>query len=248
MMISGTILWFTLSNKYAKQSIQSTFSHYCHGNYKMIKVILADDHNITRSGLKALLEKEENIEVVAEAENGRQAVKLAMDVKPDIIVMDISMPDLNGMEATRQVLSNLPEIKIIALSMHSHRRYISGMLKAGATGYLLKSCAFEELTNAISTVVDGKAYLSPSIADTVVKDYINPSSSPSSKLADLSAREREVLQLIAEGLPTKETADRLFVSESTINTHRRQIMEKLNIHSIAQLTKFAIQEGLTFLE
>ena len=214
-----------------------------------IKVILADDHNITRSGLKALLEKEQNIEIIAEAENGRQAVKLAMEVKPDIIVMDISMPDLNGMEATRQVLSNNPEIKIIALSMHSHRRYISGMLKAGATGYLLKSCAFEELTNAISTVVEGKAYLSPSIADTVVKDYVNPSSTPSSsKLADLSAREREVLQLIAEGLPTKETADRLFVSESTINTHRRQIMEKLNIHSIAQLTKFAIQEGLTFLE
>lgn len=215
-----------------------------------IQVILADDHNMTRSGLKALLDKENNIVVKAEAENGRQAVKLAIEFKPDVVVMDISMPDLNGIEATRQIHANSPEIKIIALSMHSHRRYISGMLKAGATGYLLKSCAFEELTSAISTVVKGKAYLSPSIASTIVKDYINSSSptSSTSKLSELSGREKEVLQLIAEGLPTKETADRLFVSESTINTHRRQIMEKLNIHSIAKLTKFAIQEGLTFLE
>lgn len=230
--------------------IASKLYHQIYSGKNMtVKVILADDHNITRSGLKALLEREPEIEVIAEAENGRQAVRLAQDLKPDIIVMDISMPDMNGMEATRQVLAGNPEIKIVALSMHSHRRYISGMLKAGATGYLLKSCAFEELTNAIFTIADGKAYLSPSIADTVVKDYVNPSaSSSSSKLGELSAREREVLQLIAEGLPTKETADRLFVSESTINTHRRQIMEKLNIHSIAQLTKFAIQEGLTFLE
>lgn len=214
-----------------------------------ITVILADDHNITRSGLRALLDREKNIEVKAEAENGRQAVRLAMELKPDVVVMDISMPDLNGMEATRQILSDEPGIKVVALSMHSHRRYVSGMLKAGATGYLLKSCAFEELTSAISTVVDGKTYLSPSVTDTIIKDYISGYSSTTvTRMPDLTGREREVLQLIAEGLPTKEIADRLFVSESTINTHRRQIMEKLNIHSIAKLTKFAIQEGLTFLD
>lgn len=214
-----------------------------------IKVILADDHNITRSGLRALLEADPGIDVVSDAPDGRSAIKLALEHKPDVIVMDISMPDLNGIDATRQILSQLPETRIIALSMHSHRQYVTGMLKAGASGYLLKSCAFEELTLAIATVSHGKTYLSPSIANTVVKDYVNQlTDSEISSSSELTAREREVLQLIAEGVQTKQIASRLHVSESTVNTHRRQIMEKLNIHTIAELTKYALKEGLTTLE
>ncbi|MBU1170057.1 MAG: response regulator transcription factor [Proteobacteria bacterium] len=214
-----------------------------------IRVILADDHIVTRSGIKVLLECDSRMTVCAEASSGREASKLCLELSPDVVIMDISMPDLNGMEATRQILSTNPGIRVIALSMHAHRRYISGMLKAGAVGYLLKTCSFEELVCAITTVVENKTYLSPSIAETVVKDYLNSSSvDQMSRTADLTGREKEVLQLISEGVPTREIAKRLFVSESTINTHRRQIMEKLNIHSVARLTKFAIQEGLTLLE
>lgn len=216
-----------------------------------IDVILADDQTITRSGLKALFEKNEKIAVTAEASNGREAVRLALELKPRLVIMEVSLPELNGVDATRQITAGNPDIKVIALTMHSHRQYVSGMLKAGAKGYLLKSCTFDELRLAVLTVADDKTYLSPSIADTLVKDYIHSSSSKASILSpsqELTGREREVLQLIAEGLSTREIGQRLFVSESTINTHRRQIMEKLNIHNIAKLTKFAIQEGLTFLE
>lgn len=214
-----------------------------------IRIILADDHVITRSGLKALLQGDSRFDVCGEASSGREAVKLCSELKPDVVVMDISMPDLNGMEATRQILSAMPSTRVIALSMHAHRRYISGMLKAGASGYLLKSCPFDELINAITTVVENKTYLSPSISETVVKDYLSKSSGEQiAQDNDLTSREREVLQLIAEGISTKDIAKKLFVSESTVNTHRRQIMEKLNIFSIAKLTKYAIQEGLTLLE
>lgn len=214
-----------------------------------IRIILADDHVITRSGLKALLCGDGRFDVCGEASSGREAVKLCSELKPDVVVMDISMPDLNGMEATRQILNSMPSTRVIALSMHAHRRYISGMLKAGASGYLLKSCPFDELVNAITTVVENKTYLSPSISETVVKDYLSKSSGEQiAQENDLTSREREVLQLIAEGISTKDIAKKLFVSESTVNTHRRQIMEKLNIFSIAKLTKYAIQEGLTLLE
>ncbi|MFA6010280.1 MAG: response regulator transcription factor [Desulfobacteraceae bacterium] len=216
-----------------------------------IDVILADDQIITRSGLKALFERHEKISVAAEASNGREAVRLALELKPRIVIMEVSLPELNGVDATRQITAGNPDIKVIALTMLSHRQHVSGMLKAGAKGYLLKSCTFDELRHAVLTVADDKTYLCPSIADTLVKDYIHSSSSKPSILSpsqELTGREREVLQLIAEGLSTREIGQRLFVSESTVNTHRRQIMEKLNIHNIAKLTKFAIQEGLTFLE
>ncbi len=214
-----------------------------------IRVLLADDHKIVREGLRFILEMESDINVVAEAGNGRMAVQLAMEVEPDVAVIDIAMPDMNGIEATRRILCEKPDIKILALSMHSARRFVEEALSAGAKGYLLKDCASEELVRAIHTVAANETYLSPKVADMIVKDYMKrlpDSESPASTL--LSTREREVLQLIAEGHSTKEIAFALEVSIKTIETHRQQIMKKLNLHSVAALTRFAIREGLTPLE
>jgi len=214
-----------------------------------IRILLADDHKIMREGLRSLLEKESDLEVVAEAENGRRAVQLTLKFKPHIVIMDISMPDLNGIEATRQIIGELPDVKIICLSMHSDRRFVAGILKAGASGYLLKDCAFEELVYAVRTVVANRTYLSPAIADIVVEDYLRQLSRPDSSVSSvLTPREREVLQLLAEGWSTKQIASHLHVSFKTIETHRRQIMDKLGVHSIAELTKYAVREGLTSLE
>jgi len=214
-----------------------------------IKILLADDHKITRDGLKALLENQNHMIVVGEAENGRQAVRLALDLAPDVIVMDINMPELNGIEATRQIVAELPGTKIIALSMYSDKRYVVGMLKAGVSGYLLKNCAFDELVSAISSVVANQNYMSQKIADTVMKDYANIlESNDNSPAASLTAREREVLQLIAEGLKTKDIASRIHVSVKTVETHRQQIMRKLNAKSVAELTKIALREGITSLD
>lgn len=214
-----------------------------------IKILLADDHKITRDGLKALLESQKNMIVIGEAENGRQAVRLASDLAPDVVVMDINMPELNGIEATRQIIAELPETKIIALSMYSDKRYVVGMLKAGVSGYLLKNCAFDELVSAITAVVANQNYMSQKIADTVMKDYANIlESSDSSPASTLTAREREVLQLIAEGMKTKDIATRIHVSVKTVETHRQQVMRKLNAKSVAELTKIALREGLTSLD
>jgi two-component system response regulator NreC len=214
-----------------------------------IRILLVDDHKITRDGLRAMFEKLPNTEVVGEAESGREAVKLTRELKPDVIIMDISMPDLNGIDATQQILAESPKIKVIALSMYSDRRYVIGMLKAGVSGYLLKSCAFDELANAVNAVVKNQSYISPQIADTVMQDYTrNRTIDDTSTVSALTPREREVLQLIAEGLTSTKIASRLFVSEKTVSTHRRQIMEKLNIYSVAELTKYALREGLTSLE
>jgi DNA-binding NarL/FixJ family response regulator len=189
------------------------------------------------------------MEVVAEAENGRAAARLAAEMAPDVIIMDVTMPDLNGVEATKQILSKSPDIKIIALSMHSDTLFVTEMLKSGAAGYLLKDCAFEELTRAIRTVVDGKTYLSPSISGVVVEDYLHRLSKVDFSNSDvLTDREREVLQLMAEGNSTKQIALRLHISTKTVETHRRQIMGKLDIHTVAELTKYAIRKGLTSLE
>jgi DNA-binding NarL/FixJ family response regulator len=215
-----------------------------------ITVLIADDHKIMLAGLRSLLEKQADIEVIAEAENGRKAVQYATDKKPDVVVMDVSMPDLNGIEATKQIVESLPETRVIALSMHSDKRFVMGMLRAGAFGYLLKDCASQELANAIHQVAVGKKYLSPEITGVVIDDFLLGVSSEEVATATsrLSAREREVLQLIAEGWSTKQIASHLYVSVKTIETHRRQIMKKLDLHNIADLTKYAIREGLTSIE
>jgi len=214
-----------------------------------IKILLADDHKIVRDGLKSLIKKEVGMEVIGEADNGRKTVQLARDLEPEIIIMDISMPDLNGIEATRQIVADSPDVKIIALSMHSDKRYVKGVLSAGASGYLLKDSAFEELVEAIRTVDTGRFYLSAGIVGVVVKDYVGSQANKDALTSDiLSAREREVLQLLAEGKSTKEIASDLHVSVKTIETHRQNIMQKLNIHTIAGLTRYAIREGLTSLD
>jgi DNA-binding NarL/FixJ family response regulator len=214
-----------------------------------IRILLADDHKIVREGLRTLLEKKPGMEVIAEAENGYTAVRLVRKLLPDVAIIDIGMPDLNGIEATRRIIAQNPRIKVIALSMHSDSRFVKQMLKAGASGYLLKDCAFEELVQAIRAVVTNRVYLSPVIANTVLKDYLyHLSKTDFPILSILTLKEREVLQLIAEGKTTKEIALHLRISIKTIETHRRQIMNKLDIQSIAELTKYAIREGLTFLE
>jgi DNA-binding NarL/FixJ family response regulator len=214
-----------------------------------IKIILADDHKITRQGLCSLLDKQADMEVVAEAEEGRTAVRLALELAPDIIIMDVSMPDLNGIEAARKIAAECPEVSIIALSMHSDSLFVTEMLKSGAAGYLLKDCAFEELERAIRTVMAGKTYLSPAISGVVVNDYLQRlSKADFSDTEALTSREREVLQLLAEGKSTKQIALKLHISAKTVETHRRQIMDKLDIHSVAELTKYAIRKGFTSLE
>jgi len=214
-----------------------------------IRVLLADDHKIVREGLRALLEKQQDIEVVGEAEDGRQTLKLIEETLPNVVVIDVAMPGLNGIETTRRIIDNYPGTKVIALSMYSDRRLVARMLAAGASGYLLKDCAFEELTQAIHSVAIDQSYLSSIIVDIVVKNYFhNFDKVDPSVLSSLTNREREVLQLLAEGNTTKEIASYLCLSIKTIETHRQQIMQKLNIHSIAQLTKYAIREGLTSLE
>jgi len=213
------------------------------------RIILADDHAIVREGLRSMLENELNMIVLAQAESGRTAIDLAVKLRPDIVIMDISMPDLNGIEATQRIVAEAEGVRVIALSMHSDKRYVAEMLKAGASGYLLKHSALDELERAIQTVLSGRTYVSPSIAGVMVKDYVEhlkaKAEGPTSLL---TAKEREVLQLIAEGKSTKEIAGKLNVSVPTIETHRQHIMEKLDLHTVAELTKFAIREGLTSLE
>ena len=213
-----------------------------------IKVLLADDHKIMRNGLRSLLEKQPGMEVVGEASNGRATIRLVRELSPDVVLMDVSMHDLNGIEATQQITAEAPRVKVIALSMHSDRRFVAGMLSGGAAGYLLKDCDFKEVVHAIRVVAKNGTYLSPGITGIVVKDYARTMSKTESSLSSLTAREREVLQLMAEGKTTKEIASLLFVSVKTIETHRLHIMEKLDTHSVAELTKFAVREGLTSLE
>ena len=219
------------------------------GQMLKIRVVLADDHQIVREGVASLLAKEPGIEVVGTARNGREAVRLVRDLKPHVIVMDISMPDLNGIEATRQVLSVNPNLKVITLSMHTDKRFVVGMFRAGASAYLLKDCAHEELALAVRTVCANKVYLSSAIAGVVVEELARQDpSTESSPIPALTSREREVLQLIAEGHTTKLIASKLFVSVKTIETHRQSTMDKLDLHSIAALTKYAVREGLTSLD
>jgi DNA-binding NarL/FixJ family response regulator len=211
-----------------------------------IKVLLVDDHQMFRSGLRALLVREAEMEVVGEASDGRAAVELVATLQPDVVVMDVRMPDLNGIEAARQAMGAKADLKIIALSAEGNERAMAEMLRAGAVGYVVKEAAYEELVLAIRTVVKGMIYFGPAVISRVVSDLQDASQSAgASAFGVLSSREREILQLIAEGKATKEIALALNISIKTAETHRRNVMDKLKIDNVAELTKYAIREGLT---
>jgi two-component system, NarL family, response regulator NreC len=214
-----------------------------------IRVMLADDHRLFRDGLRTLLQQQAEIEVVGMAADGPSVADVAAGCKPDVVLMDMSMPGLNGIEATRRLVAEHPDIRVVMLSMHADRRFVVESLRAGALGYVLKDCEIGELVEAIKSVVKRQLYLSKTIAEAVVRDYLALTiQQPESAFAVLSAREREVLQKLSEGSSAKEIAATLRISIKTVETHRKNIMDKLNIHSIAELTKYAIREGLTPLE
>ncbi|NLF39763.1 response regulator transcription factor [bacterium] len=214
-----------------------------------VKLLIADDHTIIREGLRSLIEREPDFMLVAEAKSGHEAVLLAQQHEPDVVIIDIGMPDLNGIDAASQIRARAPKARVIALSMHSDKLFVSRMLEAGAAGYLLKECAFEELVHAVRSVIADKVYLSPAIAGAVVKDYLAQlASKDPSGLQHLTQRERETLQLYAEGRTTKQIAELLGVSSKTVETYRQQTMAKLDLRSIAALTKYAIRVGLTSIE
>jgi two-component system, NarL family, response regulator NreC len=213
-----------------------------------IRILIVDDHQIFREGLRSMIEKKPGITVVGEAESGKTAIQLARELLPDIVIMDIVMPDMNGIETTRRLTESLPQVKIIGLSMHDDVRFATEMLKAGASGFLLKDCAFEELVDAINTVKAESVYLSPKTREDMIRDYISLlSKGNQSAVSVLSAREQEVLKFIAEGKSTKEIAAHLGVSVKTIETHRLNIMEKLGIKNMAELVKYAIRQGISSL-
>jgi len=214
-----------------------------------VRILLADDHRIVREGIRSLLEEQPGMEVVAEAEDGQTTVQLARKLSPDVVILDITMPDLNGIVAARQIKAEVPEAKIIALSMHSDKRFVMEMLDTGASAYLLKDCAFEELARAIHAVLAGGKYLSPEITRLVIDlsrhQWIEPEPPD---LSALSPREIEVIRLIIEGQGTRQAAAALHVSTKTIQSHRRRIFQKLGINSVAELTIWAIRIGLITIE
>jgi len=214
-----------------------------------MRILIADDHGIVRQGLKVLIENEADMEVIGEAEDGLMITRLAEQLSPDVILMDISMPNLNGVEATHLILKENPDIRIIALSVHFDRHFVTEMLKAGAWGYVLKSCLFDEVLRALRTVDAGEHYLSPKITEIVLDDYMHYMViTDKSAGGHLTERERQIIQMLAEGLSTKQIASRLHISPKTADANRRQIMSKLGFSSIAELTKYAIREGLTSTE
>lgn len=214
-----------------------------------ITILLADDHRIFRAGLRPLLAAQADLTVVAEADDGLAALALAREKLPDIAVLDITMPGMNGLEVTRHLAREAPSVRVIILSMHSDRRYVLEALRAGARGYLLKDAGFEDLLIAVRAVADGRLHLGASVGEQVIRDYLSLAGDRQDGVFSvLTGREREVLQLLAEGLATKEIADRLSLSAKTIETHRKAVMDKLEIHSVAELTKYAIREGLTPLD
>lgn len=210
-----------------------------------IKIILVDDHAMLRHGLSRSFEQEEDIDIIGQAQDGFAAIDLAKELSPDVMIMDIGMTGLNGIETTRRIVQENPSIKVIGLSMHSSDKYVREMFRSGASGYLLKDCSFDELVEAVRTVMSGKTYISPAIGDMIIKEYTSKEDEDKSVFSILSQREREVLQLLAEGQTTKQIGQKLFISPKTVEAHRLRIMDKLQIDNIAQLTKFAIQEGLT---
>ena len=212
------------------------------------KILLADDHRLMRAGLRSILEKQPDMEILGEAQNGLVALQLAKKLRPALIIMDISMPDLNGIEATSRILAELSGLRVLALSMHSDRGFLIKMLKAGASGYLLKDCASEELIDAVHVIMKNRLYISPAMVDDMVRGYVQMASREDlSAFSVLTTRERDVLQRLAEGKSVKEIAHDLNISVKTVETFRHRIEDKLSLNSIAELTKYAIREGLTSL-
>ncbi|MEO7650904.1 MAG: response regulator transcription factor [Bryobacteraceae bacterium] len=214
-----------------------------------MRILLADDHNVLRQGLRRILEEQPEVEVVGEARDGREAVALAASVQPDVVVMDISMPLLNGLEATRQILLKNPRLNVLILSMYSDETYVVQVLRAGARGYLLKDSAEEELIDAVRAVAKGQTFFSPKIKEMLLGDSMQRlrEEGVSDTYELLTPREREVLQLIAEGKSNKEAAAALFVSPTTIETHRARIMEKLDLHSTADIVLYSVRKGIVKL-
>lgn len=214
-----------------------------------IRILLADDHTILRDSLSQAFQEEQGMEIVGQAGDGRAAVEKAKTLRPDIVVMDINMPNLNGIEATREIRQQAPEVRVIVLSMHSARPCIKEIFRAGASAYLHKNCGFDELARAVRAVAEGRTYVSPSISQIVVDEFGRTEDETEATVFSLlTPREREILQLLAEGGTVKQIAQRLHVSHKTVEAHRLRIMNKLNVDTVAQLTKYAIQEGLTTAE
>ena len=209
------------------------------------RILVVDDHKIVREGLRSLIEDDGSYEVVGEASNGREALKLARQLNPDLVIMDVAMNEMNGIDATRQLAKTMPEVRVLVLSMHSDSRYVKQMLEAGAMGYLVKENAFEEIAAALCAVLAGRLYVSPQASGSILQDIALGQLQEGEEASPLTAREKETLQMIAEGHSTAEIAERLFVSVKTVETHRKKIMDKLELRSVAELTKYAIREGIT---
>lgn len=211
-------------------------------------VLIADDHQLFREGLVNLISSAPDVEVVAEAKDGREATEKAKKLKPDVVLIDIGMPEMNGIEATRIIKKDNRQVKVIAVSMHSDRQFVKGALEAGADGYLLKNCTYRQLIDAIQSVISGKKYLSDDITEMVIQGYLDPEETAPENQADLSERELEVLKLYAEGKSTREISEKLFISVKTVGTHKQHIFEKLGLKSNADMVKYAIKEGLIQLQ
>ncbi len=211
------------------------------------RILIADDHQLIREGLINLLKSQHDIEIAGQAENGRQAVKMAKEIIPDIIIMDIGMPDMNGVQASRQIMKEQQLTKIIALSMHSNHQFVHGMFRAGAKGYILKDCAMNEIISAIKAVKDGKIYICQEIRGIVLNEYAGAEAEIVHEQVYLSYREKEILKLLAEGNSVKIIAEKLHLSIKTVETHRKNIQDKTGKKNLAELTKFAINIGLTSL-
>lgn len=211
-----------------------------------IRVVMADDHAVVREGVKMILAREPDIEIVGEASNGREALEIIRETRPAVVIMDISMPEMGGIEATRRAKEAWPEVNVLALTMHEDENYVFQLLKAGASGYVLKRAAAQDLVQAIRSAAKGEAFLYPTVAKSLVADYLRriAEGEDRSRYDGLTPREREILTLIAEGLSNQEMAERLYISIKTVQTHRAHIMEKLDLHNRTELVRYAIRKGL----
>lgn len=213
-----------------------------------IRILIVDDHTIVREGLRSLFENHQDMQIVGEADDGYKAVRIAGELRPDVVIMDIAMPHLNGIEATRRIIEQGLNTRVIALSMYADKRFVREMLKAGVSGYIVKDSAFDEIVHAVRIVYQGKMYLSTEIVGMIAQEYVRCATSHLSAAEVLSSREREILQQLCEGKTTKQIAAHLKISVKTVETYRSRIMKKLNTYTIPELIKYAVREGITSLE